>query len=44
MVVLFDARLSIRQLFEYGVHGRFGVYYNSGLEPRSLSQILPVLC
>jgi len=42
MVVLFDARLSIRQLFESGVHWRFGVYYHSGLEPRSLSQILPV--
>jgi len=35
MVVLFDARLSIRLLFESGVHWRFGVYYNSGLEPRN---------
>jgi len=29
-------------LFESGIHWRPGVYYNSGLEPRSLSQILPV--
>jgi len=41
MVVLFDACLN-NFLFESGVHWRPGVYYNSGLEPRSLSQILPV--
>jgi len=38
-LVLFGARLSIRQLFESGVHWRFGVYYNVGLEPQSLSHI-----
>jgi len=31
MVVLFDACLNIRQLFESGVYWRPGVYYNSGI-------------